>query len=87
MWQGLSRERFAQDSCYEQAIAIDPRYALPHAGLAELFHIRASGKGPEAQMAAPGIRSSLERAVALDPLFPRRSLARSRSHDLRLRLG
>ena len=71
VWQGLTRERLAQGlKCYEQAIALDPRYALPHAGLAELFHILASGKGPEAQVAVARIRSSVERAVALDPALP-----------------
>jgi serine/threonine-protein kinase len=71
VWQGLSRERFAQGlRCYEQAIALDPRFALPHAALAEMFHIVASGKGPEAQAAAARIRPSLERAIALDPELP-----------------
>ena len=71
VWQGLSPERFAQGlRCYEQAIALDPRFALPHAGLAEMFHIRASGRGPDAQAAAARMRSSVERAVALDPALP-----------------
>ncbi len=71
VWQGLSPERFAQGlRCYEQAIALDPRFALPHTGLAEMFHIRASGRGPDAQAAAAGMRSALERAVALDPALP-----------------
>ena len=71
VWQGQSPERFVQGlKCYEQAIALDPRFALPHAGLAEMFHIRASGRGPEAQAAAARMRSSLERAVALDPDLP-----------------
>jgi serine/threonine-protein kinase len=71
VWQGLTRERFAQGlRCYEQAIALDPRFALPHAALAEMFHIVASGKGPEAQAAAARIRPSLERAIALDPELP-----------------
>jgi len=71
VWQGLSVERFAQGlRCYEQAIALDPRFALPHAGLAEMFHIRASGTGPDAQAAAARVRSSLERAVSLDPALP-----------------
>ena len=71
IWQGLTRERFAQGlRCYEQAIALDPRFALPHAALGEMFHIVASGKGPEAQAAAARIRPSVERAVALDPTLP-----------------
>jgi eukaryotic-like serine/threonine-protein kinase len=71
VWQGLSRERFAQGlKCYEQAIALDPRFALPHVGLAEMFHIIGSGKGLEAQLAAARIRPSLARAVDLDPTLP-----------------
>jgi serine/threonine-protein kinase len=71
IWQGLTRERFAQGlRCYEQAIALDPRFALPHAALAEVFHILASGKGPEAHAAAARIRPSLERAITLDPALP-----------------
>jgi serine/threonine-protein kinase len=71
VWQGLSPERFIQGlHCYEQAIVLDPRFALPHAALAEMFHIRASGRGPQAQAAAARIRASLERAVALDPGLP-----------------
>jgi serine/threonine protein kinase len=71
VWQGLTRERFAQGlKCYEQAIALDPRFALPHVGLAEMFHIAASGKGREAELAASRIRPSLAQAVSLDPALP-----------------
>ena len=71
VWQGLTRERFAQGiQCYEQAITLDSRFPLPHAALAEVFHIVASGRGPEAQAAATRIRPSLARAVALDPGLP-----------------
>jgi serine/threonine-protein kinase len=71
IWQGLTRERFAQGvQCYEHAITLDPHFALPHASLAEVFHIVASGKGPEPQAAAARIRPSLARAIALDPGLP-----------------
>ena len=71
VWQGLTRERFAQGlKCYEQATALDPRFALPYVGLAEMFHIVASGKGRDAQLAAARIRPSLARAVDLDPSLP-----------------
>ena len=55
---------------YAQAIALDPTYALPHAALAELFHIRASNQGADAREAATRIRPALERAVALAPRLP-----------------
>jgi len=68
VWQGLTQERFAQGlKCYEQAIALDPRFALPYIGLTEAFHIAASGKGRDAQLAAARIRPTLARAVALEP--------------------
>ncbi len=52
---------------YERAIALDPAFALPHAGLAELFHILGSCRGGEAQGCRQGVRHSAERALALDP--------------------
>ena len=52
---------------YEDAIALDPGYADPHVGIAELLNIQASFKGPDAQAAVPGIRPALERALAIDP--------------------
>jgi len=71
VWQGLTRERFAQGlKCYEQAVALDPSFPLPHVGLAEMFHIVAGGKGPEAELAAASIRAALSRAVKLDPALP-----------------
>ncbi len=51
----------------EQAIALDPGFALPHLGLAELFHIRASGTGADARAAADLVRPAAQRALALDP--------------------
>jgi serine/threonine-protein kinase len=56
--------------CYEQAIAVDPCYADPHAGIAELLHIQASFRGPAARAAARGIRPALERALELDSSHP-----------------
>jgi eukaryotic-like serine/threonine-protein kinase len=55
---------------YQTAIALDPGYALPYAALAELFHIRASMRGPRAREVATMIRPAAERALALDPSLP-----------------
>src|SRR5690606_34335489 len=53
--------------CYERAIALDPEYAAAHAGLAEICHIAASGRGPIAQAEGARVREEAERALALDP--------------------
>ena len=58
------------EELYRSAIALDPGYALPHTGLAELFHIRASLRGHSAREAAAMIRPAAERAFALDPSLP-----------------
>jgi len=52
---------------YERAIALDPDYALPHAGLAELFHILASGRGADGHAYQKRIRDAADRALILDP--------------------
>jgi TolB-like protein len=57
-------------TCYEQAIALDPTYALAQAGLAEHFHIRASTSGAAGREAAALVRPAAERALALDPTLP-----------------
>ena len=53
--------------CYEDAAALDPQFALPWVGLAEHYHIAASGKGAAARDAASRGREAAERALALDP--------------------
>jgi len=57
-------------SAYERAIALDSSYALPHTGLAELFHILASQHGPAASGYRQRVRLSAERALAIDPDLP-----------------
>jgi TolB-like protein/predicted Ser/Thr protein kinase len=57
-------------AAYERAIAFDPSYALPYTGLAELSHILATHRGPEAQRHRLRIRELTERALAIDPELP-----------------
>lgn len=54
---------------YEQAIALDPRFALPHAALAMHYHIVYSRSGNPSDALARG-RESLRRALDLDPTLP-----------------
>ena len=52
---------------YEHAIALDPAYAAPHAGLAEILHVLASGRGPDAHATQKRVREAAERGLVLDP--------------------
>jgi eukaryotic-like serine/threonine-protein kinase len=71
VWTKHARDGYEQGrQFYERAIALDPGYALPHTGLAELFHICASMRGQDAREAAAMIRPAAERALALDPSLP-----------------
>ena len=70
VWRHTAESLAQGRRCYEEAIAMDPLYALPYVGIAELLHIQASGRGSDAQRAAAGIRPMLEQALALDPSLP-----------------
>jgi len=66
---GLVNGLIKSRECYEQAIAIDPRFALPHAALAEHFHIAASITMAPKEALALG-RAAAHRALELDPGLP-----------------
>jgi TolB-like protein/tetratricopeptide (TPR) repeat protein len=55
---------------YEQAIALDPRFALAHAFYADLFTLRASIGITPAHEAMPAARAVAQRALELDPSLP-----------------
>ena len=55
--------------CYEEAIRLDPRFALAHAALAEYFHIGAGGVLNPQEASALGLEAA-ERALAIDPALP-----------------
>ncbi|HEX4614422.1 MAG TPA: protein kinase, partial [Stellaceae bacterium] len=61
-WEIRTRE------LYEQAISLDPRFASPHAALAEYFHIVYSRSGDPSEASA--VRESARRALDLDPTLP-----------------
>src|SRR5258708_6599775 len=50
---------------YQNAIAIDPAFALAYAGLADSYNLTASGMSP--RIRAPLARAAALRALALDP--------------------
>jgi len=55
--------------CYEQAAKLDPRFALPHAGLAMYCHIASSFVIDPRQGVALG-RQAAQKALELDPSLP-----------------
>jgi TolB-like protein/Tfp pilus assembly protein PilF/predicted Ser/Thr protein kinase len=69
-WKHTSPENLEKSrECYEQAAMLDPQFALPHAGLAEYYHIRASFLMDPREGAALGRRAA-QRALELDPSLP-----------------
>jgi serine/threonine-protein kinase len=54
---------------YEEAIRLDPQFAVAHAALAEYFHIAGSGLMDAKEAGMLG-RAAAERALAVDPTLP-----------------
>jgi len=67
-WQSWSAEGLAQaQACMEQAIGLDPKYALAYVGLADcLLATQAAGLAPP-RAVLPRARIELSRALGLDP--------------------
>ncbi len=63
--ESLRRSR----ECLEQAIALDPEFALPYVGLAD-HHLASAQAGVRADEAMPRARELAERALQLDPDLP-----------------
>ncbi|HEX5226976.1 MAG TPA: protein kinase [Bryobacteraceae bacterium] len=55
---------------YEQAIALDPKFALARIGLAHYFLLLASSGMMPAHEAMPLIRAGAQRALEIDPMLP-----------------
>jgi len=56
--------------CYEQAIALDPAFALAHSSLGEYWFMLAFLGLQSARDAMPMVRAAAERALALHPSIP-----------------
>src|SRR5207249_4351627 len=56
--------------CYEQAIALDPAFALAHSSLGEYWFMLAFLGLQAPHEAMPMVRTGAERALALDPSIP-----------------
>jgi serine/threonine protein kinase/tetratricopeptide (TPR) repeat protein len=61
--ESLKRSR----ECLEQAIALDPQFALPYVGLADFHIASASIGGIQSHEAMPHARALAQRALELDP--------------------
>jgi serine/threonine-protein kinase len=70
LWQGLASGFAEGQRWYEEALRRDPAYAMPHVGIGELNHIRASGRGAGAREAAAAARHHIAQALTLDPNLP-----------------
>ena len=55
---------------YEQAIALDPQFALAHAAYADYLFGRATVGMTPAHEAMPSARATAQRALELDPSLP-----------------
>jgi serine/threonine-protein kinase len=56
--------------CFEQAIELDPRFALAHADLGRYFFILASAQLLPAREMMPLARAAILRAIEIDPSLP-----------------
>jgi serine/threonine protein kinase len=70
-WLKITPESLARSKeCYEQAIALDPGFALAHIGLANYFLMMTAGAALlPAHEAMPRVRALAQRAVEIDPLL------------------
>jgi serine/threonine protein kinase/Tfp pilus assembly protein PilF len=71
LWGDLRPETLADAKRYlEQAIAMDPQYALAHCGLADLLISVVAAGLMSAHEAMPTIREEARKALELDPFLP-----------------
>ena len=68
-WKVSSENLARAKEYYEQAIALDPDFALAHAGYADSFVIQV-GLGGSAHRLMPLAREAAQRALDLDPTLP-----------------
>jgi len=69
-WRFTPEASRRSQECLEQALALDPGFALPYVGLADYHLALASVGGMPAQEAMPRARDLARRALELDPDLP-----------------
>jgi len=67
---------------FQQAIALDPQYALPYAGVAD-YYLMGGAKGNLDSEGYSNLRAAAEKAIALDPSLaePHAALGRAAAHQ------
>jgi TolB-like protein len=71
LWGKLSPESLSQSKAYlEQAIALNPKYALAHCGLADHFLLLAAMCYLPAHEGMPLVREEARKALDIDPSLP-----------------
>jgi serine/threonine-protein kinase len=70
MWKGTPEAYTLSRECYEQAIALDPTFALAHSGYAENDLINVLLGRVPAEEAMPVVRAKARKALNIDPWLP-----------------
>ena len=69
-WQFTPEASRRSRECLEQALALDPEFALPYVGLADYHFALAAVGGSPSHQAMPRARELAQRALAIDPDLP-----------------
>jgi serine/threonine-protein kinase len=69
-WQFTPEASHRSRECLEQALALDPEFALPYVGLADYHFALATVGGSPSHEAMPRARALAQRALELDPELP-----------------
>jgi serine/threonine-protein kinase len=69
-WQFTREASQRSRECLEQALALDPEFALPHVGLADYHFVLATVGAMPSREAMPRARALAQRALELDPELP-----------------
>jgi len=69
-WQFTPEASRRSRECLEQALALDPEFALPYVGLADYHFALAAVGGSPSDQAMPRARQLAQRALEIDPELP-----------------
>ena len=69
-WQFTPEASRRSRECLEQALALDPEFALPYVGLADYYFALAAVGGSPSHEAMPRARELAQRALEIDPDLP-----------------
>ncbi len=69
-WRTTPESLARSKECYEQAIALDPKFALAYVGFGDYFLFLAAAGLQPARQAMPLVRQNAQKAVEFDPSLP-----------------